>query len=80
MWYALAAAFMWLSMWIDRYNLLRQFAPPPRSPDALIDVVLRIILPVAMIVHLLCEPPPRPKFDPSGWTAEWLTSCRMDSM
>lgn len=52
--YALACAFMWLSMWIDRYNLLRQLAPPPRSPDALIGLVLRIILPIALLVHLLC--------------------------
>jgi len=52
--YALASAFMWLSMWIDRYNLLRQFAPPPRSPDALIGLVLRIILPFAIFVHLMC--------------------------
>ena len=52
--YALACAFMWLSMWIDRYNLLRQLALPPRSPDALIGLVLRIILPIALLVHLLC--------------------------
>jgi hypothetical protein len=52
--YVLAGLFVWLSMWIDRYNLLRRFAPPPRSPDTLIGLVLCIILPIAIFVQLLC--------------------------
>ena len=30
--YGFAAAFLWLSKWIDRINLLRRLEPPPRSP------------------------------------------------
>jgi hypothetical protein len=50
--YLLTACFMWLAMWIDRYNLLRRFAPPPRSPDFLIAVMLTYILPAAILLHL----------------------------
>mmetsp|Transcript_13572 Transcript_13572/g.41242 ORF Transcript_13572/g.41242 Transcript_13572/m.41242 type:complete len:456 (-) Transcript_13572:335-1702(-) len=50
--YLLTAAFMWLAMWIDRFNLLRRFSPPPRSPDFLIGVVLAYILPAAIAIHL----------------------------
>lgn len=50
----LTAAFMWLAMWVDRYNLLRRFAPPPRSPDFLISVVHCYIMPAAIAVHLGC--------------------------
>jgi len=41
-------------MWVDRYNLLRRLAPPPRSPDALIGTVLTVVLPVAIMLHVVC--------------------------
>ena len=50
--YLLTSFFMLLSMWIDRYNLLRRLKPPPRSPDALISLVLSKILPATIAVHL----------------------------
>jgi len=52
--YLFTSFFMWIAMWIDRYNLLRRLAPPPRSPDALIGLVLRVILPAAIALHLAC--------------------------
>ena len=78
--YLFAAAFMWMSAWVDRFNLLRRFSPPPRSPDNLIGLVrspppstrapdalhhtapraslwpqvLTLILPLAIIAHMLC--------------------------
>ena len=42
-------------MWIDRYNLLRRLVPPPRSPDALISLILRVIFPMAISLHLLAS-------------------------
>ena len=53
--YIFCATFMWVSMWIDRYNLLRRLVPPPRSPDALISLILRVIFPVAISLHLLAS-------------------------
>ena len=51
--YVFCGCFMWVSMWIDRYNLLRRLVPPPRSPDALISLILRVIFPVAISLHLI---------------------------
>jgi len=51
--YLFCAVFLWVSMWIDRYNLLRRLVPPPRSPDALISLLLRVIFPLAISLHLL---------------------------
>ena len=45
--YALCALMMWMSMWIDRWNLLRMVVPPPRSPPWLISLMLCKILPGA---------------------------------
>ena len=50
--YLLTTIACWVSMWVDRYNLLRRLAPPPRSPDALIGTLLTVILPAALAVHL----------------------------
>ena len=36
----------------DRFNLLRRIAPPPRSPDSLISMVLEAILPSLILLHL----------------------------
>ena len=49
--YLLTAFFRLLAMWIDRYNLLRRLAPPPRSPDALVSLVLGKIFPAAIAIH-----------------------------
>ena len=49
--YALCALMMWMSMWIDRWNLLRMVVPPPRSPPWLISLMLCKILPGARPPH-----------------------------
>ena len=51
--YGFCCAFMWVTMWIDRYNLLRRLVPPPRSPDSLISLILVVIFPIAIAFHLL---------------------------
>ena len=50
--YLLTAALCWVSMWVDRYNLLCRLAPPPRSPDALVATMCTVILPCGIVVHL----------------------------
>jgi len=50
--YLLTTALCWVSMWVDRYNLLRRLAPPPRSPDTLVATMTTVILPCAVAVHL----------------------------
>ena len=58
--YALCALMMWMSMWIDRWNLLRMVVPPPRSPPWLISLMLCKILPGAPAARptLSHRPPP----------------------
>ena len=51
--YAFCCVFMWVTMWIDRFNLLRRLVPPPRSPDSLISLILVVIFPIAVAFHLL---------------------------
>ena len=51
--YALCAAFLWATMWVDRVNLLRRLVPPPRSPDSLISLILVVIFPIAVGLHLV---------------------------
>jgi len=37
--------------WIDRYNFLRVWAPPPPTSDRLIALVARVIVPLAIMLH-----------------------------
>ena len=48
----IATLFMFLSYWIDRYNLLRVFKPPPRTTDRTITMSVLYILPLAAFGHI----------------------------
>ena len=48
----IGALFMGLSWWIDRYNFLRVFKPPPRTTEREITNSLLIILPIAAFGHM----------------------------
>ena len=48
----IATVFMFLSYWIDRYNLLRVFKPPPRTTDRTITMSVLYILPLAVFGHI----------------------------
>ena len=39
--------------WIDRYNFLRVWAPPPPTSERLIGLVARVIVPIAILGHTL---------------------------
>ena len=62
--YALCALMMWMSMWIDRWNLLRMVVPPPRSPPWLISLMLCKILPGAPCLSPDTFPPPTARRPP----------------
>ena len=62
--YALCALMMWMSMWIDRWNLLRMVVPPPRSPPWLISLMLCKILPGAPCLSPDTLPPPTAHIPP----------------
>jgi len=47
-----AALFMYLSYYIDRYNLLRVFKPPPRTTDRTVTTSVLYILPAAVCGHV----------------------------
>ena len=49
----IAAVFMYASYWIDRYNLLRVFKPPPRTTDRTVSMSVLYVLPLAVFGHLL---------------------------
>ena len=49
----IAAVFMYASYWVDRYNLLRVFKPPPRTTDRTVTMSVLYILPLAVFGHLL---------------------------
>ena len=48
----IATLFMFFSYWIDRYNLLRVFKPPPRTTDRTITMSVLYILPLAAFGHI----------------------------
>jgi len=49
----IAAVFCFASYWVDRYNLLRVFKPPPRTTDRTVTMSVLYILPLAVFGHLL---------------------------
>ena len=51
--YFLMFFFLWASHWIDRYTFLRRLTPPPVTHDGLMEVVLNLIFPIAVLVHLI---------------------------
>ena len=51
--YLISFLFFVSAHWIDRHNLLRRLAPPPRSPEKLIGVTLTVVLPLAILLHLV---------------------------
>ena len=68
--YLLVALYMWVSQWVDRVNFLHRLAPPPATQGRLFGIVYKVILPIAILLHvnMAC------KFfydicDGSGWTA-----------
>lgn len=48
-----AAVIMYFSYWVDRYNLLRVFKPPPRTTDRTVTMSVLYILPIAVFGHIL---------------------------
>ena len=51
--YVLGLIFCVVAHWIDRYNLLRTFAPPPPTSDRLVAQVLRVVVPCSILLHLV---------------------------
>ena len=49
----ICCAMMVAAGWIDRYNFLRVFSPPPPTSDRLITFVARVITPVAAMGHIV---------------------------
>lgn len=49
--YLICGAMFAAAGWIDRYNFLRVFAPPPPTSDRLITFVARVITPFAVLGH-----------------------------
>ena len=49
----LACLFMYFSYWVDRYNLLRVFKPPPRTTDRTVTNSVLYILPLAVCGHII---------------------------
>ena len=50
--YGLGFLFCLVAHWIDRYNLLRRFAPPPPTSDRLIAQWLRVVVPCSILLHM----------------------------
>ena len=50
--YGLGFLFCLAAHWIDRYNLLRRFAPPPPTSDRLIAQWLRVVVPCSILLHM----------------------------
>ena len=50
--YGLGFLFCLAAHWIDRYNLLRRFAPPPPTSDRLITQWLRVVVPSSILLHM----------------------------
>ena len=51
--YVLGLIFCVVAHWIDRYNLLRTFAPPPPTSDRLVAQVLRVVVPCSILLHIV---------------------------
>lgn len=48
-----AAIHCYVSYWVDRYNLLRVFKPPPRTTDRTVTMSVLYILPFAVFGHMI---------------------------
>jgi len=51
--YFFGACYFWGALYIDRYNLLRNIAPPPRTSAHLTLSLTLIVFPVALGLHIL---------------------------
>ena len=49
--YLVAAFYFWLAAWIDRHNLLRNMAPPPRTPPTVARTLTLVVFPFALMLH-----------------------------
>jgi len=51
--YLIAAFYFWLAGWIDRTNLLRHLAPPPRTDAALVRALCLYVFPLSLALHAM---------------------------
>ena len=50
--YLVGTAYFWLALWVDRYNLLRHVAPPPRTGPSLTVAMATFWFPLSIVLHL----------------------------
>ena len=50
--YLVGAAYFWLALWVDRYNLLRHVAPPPRTGPSLTMAMAAFVFPLSIVLHV----------------------------